>query len=370
MENNFWENHFYKDEEASNERPRDSSSAFGQGGGPDDDFDQAEFDKLVIRDAKKTYSRVFGGLALYSALASVLMTLISVIAAIISPKAYDFLFGTMLGIYIMNSLILYAVCTPIFYFLVRKTEVRRLKREKIGFKEFFGVLAISQALMNIGDLIGRIFNGIIGTAIGRPVTNTTVEMIDSSSLWEMLIFTVILGPIFEELLMRKLVIDRLSKYGTGFAVIVSAVAFGLFHGNFYQFFYAAFLGLVLGYLYVKGGLKYSILLHMTINFLGSIVATLFIRAQHILINTEDLITAPVWAILMVYIYVTIVYGLIIYGIVLLIIKALRGEFRFSPFKDARLRIPEKSFSKCIFGNVGMILFLIVSTASMLFSILG
>ena len=44
---------------------------------------------------------------------------------------------------------------------------------------------------------------------------------------------------------RKLLIDRIVPFGQRVAVVVSGLAFGLFHGNFYQFFYAFSLGAVL-----------------------------------------------------------------------------------------------------------------------------
>ncbi len=334
----------------------------------EDDFDQREFDELIVNDAKSTYSRVFGALALYSFLATALMTVLSIVFMLVSPALFSKMFGTTLGIYLLNAIVLYAVCTPIFYFMVRNSETRRIYKNKISAKDFLGILAIAQTLMILGNYIGIFFNSIISSAIDKPITNTTVEMIDSSPIWVMIVFSVILAPIFEELLMRKLLIDRLSKYGTGFAVVVSAVAFGLFHGNFYQFFYAMFLGFILGFLYVKGGLKYSILLHMTINFLGSVAATLYNRAAYIILNTEDPTAVPAWASLVVLLYMAVVYGLIIYGLVLIVLKAVRRELRFSLFNDARLPIPKGSLLKCIFGNVGMILFLIVSALSMLMSI--
>ena len=49
---------------------------------------------------------------------------------------------------------------------------------------------------------------------------------------------------------RKLIIDRMSIYGDKLAIIVSSIAFGLFHGNFYQIFYATLIGFILGYVLV------------------------------------------------------------------------------------------------------------------------
>ena len=70
---------------------------------------------------------------------------------------------------------------------------------------------------------------------------------------------------------NKLLIDRIHVYGEGTAIVLSGVAFGLFHGNLSQFFYAAFLGCMFAFLYVRTGrILYPILLHAAINLLGGL----------------------------------------------------------------------------------------------------
>lgn len=61
----------------------------------------------------------------------------------------------------------------------------------------------------------------------------------------------VIAPIFEELWFRGLVLESLRPYGNGFAIFISAILFGLTHSNFEQFFYAAALGVFLGYIAVS-----------------------------------------------------------------------------------------------------------------------
>ena len=64
------------------------------------------------------------------------------------------------------------------------------------------------------------------------------------------------------------------------AITVSAISFGLFHGNLTQFFYATLLGLIFGYVYTKTGkVIYSMALHMLVNFFGGFVARIFLDIQ-------------------------------------------------------------------------------------------
>ena len=71
-----------------------------------------------------------------------------------------------------------------------------------------------------------------------------------------------------------------SQIGSGPAVAmsVSALVFGLAHGNFYQFFYAFLLGLIFAYIYLRTGkVRYSMMLHMMVNFCGSVIPILLMR---------------------------------------------------------------------------------------------
>jgi hypothetical protein len=75
-----------------------------------------------------------------------------------------------------------------------------------------------------------------------------------------------------------LIIDRLRSYGESACVLVSALLFGLFHGNLNQFFYAFGLGAIFAFIYVKTQrLRYTIFLHMIINLFGGIIAPLLLR---------------------------------------------------------------------------------------------
>lgn len=67
------------------------------------------------------------------------------------------------------------------------------------------------------------------------------------------ISTVITPALVEEFACRGLILGHLKKYGEGFAIIVSALLFGLMHGNFEQIPFAFLVGLVLGYITVKSG---------------------------------------------------------------------------------------------------------------------
>ena len=87
--------------------------------------------------------------------------------------------------------------------------------------------------------------------------------------------TVVLAPLTEELLFRKLLLDRLYFMNGAVAVFASGFSFGLIHGNFSQFFYAFFLGCLLAVLYRRTGrLSYCVGLHAFVNCIGAFIPLL------------------------------------------------------------------------------------------------
>lgn len=61
----------------------------------------------------------------------------------------------------------------------------------------------------------------------------------------------VVPPLVEEFACRGIILGSLRKYGDGFAVVASAILFGVMHGNFTQIPFAFLVGLSLGFITVK-----------------------------------------------------------------------------------------------------------------------
>jgi len=87
---------------------------------------------------------------------------------------------------------------------------------------------------------------------------------------------VFVAPVLEELIFRKVLFERLRAYGSGTAVIITAILFGLYHGNIEQIPYATFMGIILGMIMaMTGDIRLTILIHFINNLLSGlqIIAT-------------------------------------------------------------------------------------------------
>ncbi len=88
--------------------------------------------------------------------------------------------------------------------------------------------------------------------------------------------TAVVPALVEEFACRGIVMGSLRKYGDGFAVLTSAIMFGLIHGNFQQIPFAFMVGLILGYVTVKcNSIWPAVLIHFYNNFTSVIFDYVF-----------------------------------------------------------------------------------------------
>ena len=236
--------------------------------------------------------------------------------------------------YAMLLLPQYLIAMPAAFLLLRGGAVE-LDRSSLKASQFFILFFITYFLMYAGNFAGRIVMMIVSVLFKSRLSDAVVTLIARSDIWANLAVVAILGPVMEELFFRKLMIGRLRRYGEGVAVLTSALIFGLIHGNLSQAFYAFTIGLALGYIYCKTGkLIYTILIHSTINLLGSIVAPLIIAGSGIFLQM----------------YVVLVLGVAIVGLVFFVKRYHTIHFELGPIQLPNWRI--------VFLNPGMILFFV------------
>lgn len=171
---------------------------------------------------------------------------------------------------------LYLIAIPLSLLIFRGLPVVKRKTSKMSLRMFLTVMAVTFPLSYLGSQIGTLLSGMLSQG---KATSSINEMINSMDPLTILLTTVIIGPIFEEWLFRRLIIDHIQQYGEVTAIVFSALAFALFHGNLFQFFYVFFFGLLEGYVYVRTGkLRYTIAMHMTYNFCGGFLPQMAILA--------------------------------------------------------------------------------------------
>jgi hypothetical protein len=133
---------------------------------------------------------------------------------------------------------------------------------------FFCVAGLQPLFMFIGHGVTKLFENAgynIDLSNFDPQARGVVFII---------INLVVVKPIIEGILFRGIVLRVLSAYGRTFAIVASAILFGLYQGNLLQIGYALCTGLILGYITFRYSIRYSIILHAIHN--GLMVAVSYI----------------------------------------------------------------------------------------------
>ena len=306
--------------------------------------------------AKQTFRRV--GWSLLTAVGS--LTVISIVLgaalAVIKP---DYMESPWTA-WLTSFLPVYLAALPLGYAVLAAVPGEKQNQMRLGAKNFFVFLLICFPIMYGGNLLGTLLSMLLsGGAAKNPLENFAF---DSNPL--KLLVTVLAAPAFEELFFRKVLIDRTVRYGEKTAILVSAVAFALFHGNFFQLFYAFGLGLVFAYVYVRTRrIRYSMLLHMIVNFMGMVVGPFFVSKLDMDLleqmqsgaMDEQAMLAALPSLSGFVLYALVLFGVSVAGLILLILRA--GKL---VFHTAEEELPKEERFKTVWVNVGMILFVVVS----------
>lgn len=148
--------------------------------------------------------------------------------------------------------------------------------------QFAGILLIVPGAQILSNLMVSVIAALMPSAL-----TAYEELLEASGMGDelsiaMILYSVILAPIGEELAFRGLTL-RIGRKALPFwaANLIQAFLFGVFHMNIIQGSYAFVLGLILGFVCEKGGsIYYAIFLHFLFNFWGTIIAPFVAELTH------------------------------------------------------------------------------------------
>ena len=325
---------------------------------------------------KKLFSRVFLALFIYTIISQLFSTVVYIGAAILLPEEQYALFADNYVVALLVSTASqYLVAFPILALMMRGVQkAQTVEKSKLSLKDLFLLFLIAELLMYVGNLIGQMLNNVFGALMGQMPENDVATIISSVPMWLLIMIVVVIGPIVEELIFRKLMIDRLSLYGDRMAILFTSVAFGLIHANLYQFFYATLIGVLLGYVYTRTrDVRYTIVLHMILNFMGSILVLYVEKSATEFYNLLELsqlgeaydVFAMLAHGLILLLYANMQYGMIAGGVFVLwhFIKKKRIHISL----DKEISVSNKDIIKYGIVNTGAILFIVTS---LLFTVLS
>ncbi len=217
--------------------------------------------------------------AIHSQLASVLVVLVGMILGVTSlsslgPEALRGPEALMESLADSPMVLVITIAYALGYLgallvglLVAKSIRKRLpaaapERRALGAGGFLLCAAVSMGLWMIGVLVGNFPSLVVPDPQSMELGWNSVPM------W---LVAIVVAPVFEELIFRKIVLDRVRDYGESVAVLTSALLFGIAHLNAGQFFLAFLLGLLFARVYLRTGeIRYTMGLHFMINTIATL----------------------------------------------------------------------------------------------------
>ena len=326
---------------------------------------------------KKSYSKYAFSAIMFLVAAVIVQLFNNIVLTNILPESF-----TKSSIFSFLNIIIpeYFVGFPILIILIMlvfKMDKKAPEKNKFGFGKFIVVLFMMIGAVGVGAVIGSVVNFAIVLPFGVKFANSNAlaNMMNGSSAFWRILTVGILAPIVEEFVFRKFLIDRVVKYGEWVAIITSGLMFGLFHGNFSQFFFATLIGGIFAYVYIRTGkIWITIIYHMLLNLATSVVTTTLLGmadyeavnryselSKQVLANPSDTalqaemteaMMASIPYILLCLWFIFLIF-LAIVGIVVWIIVLAKKKIQVQP-TEAQV---EKGM-KYAWGNIGMIIFII------------
>lgn len=277
---------------------------------------------------------------------------------------------------IITMLPAYLICVPVAMLLINKTaKPAQIHKEKMSVGELFCAFLVAEAFMYAGNLIGNIIGSVIALIPKASNVNPLLNLLGQSSLIQTVLVIAIAAPIAEELIFRKALMDKLGRYGDKTAIVVSAVAFSLFHGNIIQFIYAFLVGLVLGYVYRKSGnILYSIILHILINFNGTVLSQIVLQKSGMAEISQqaadgaapstEMIMQNAGGIMLFGLYALVLIAMAVAGFAIFFINKKKLVFR-----EGEVKLEKGKRFGTIALNVGAILYIILWIAMAVITVL-
>lgn len=139
-----------------------------------------------------------------------------------------------------------------------------------------GITAVLVIIALGFSILGSYVSGILGGLLS--LFDVTAKMPEFSQPTDplgvviSLIVIAVVPALMEEFAFRGVILGSLRRFGDGFAIVISALLFGMFHGNFVQIPSAFIMGLALGYITVSSGSMWpAIIAHFINNALATLL---------------------------------------------------------------------------------------------------
>lgn len=189
---------------------------------------------------------------------------------ITSDMLTDMLDGRVTKSAMMINVIAGVIIIPVLSIILKQDKKSREEKSVIVKKEEYIYPFLAGIFMCLGCNWLIDMSGIINIF---TVFNEVADSLYGGSIIFEFIAMVIIAPLLEEILFRGIIFARLREYmSVKVAIVISALIFGIIHGNVVQGIYAFIIGICLAYIYERyNTLLAAVLFHMSANLMSVIM---------------------------------------------------------------------------------------------------
>lgn len=315
-----------------------------------------------LKRAKRTFSRIGFALIVYFAAAYGAAFLLQIILLNFVSNGEALLQSPTVTTAI-SAVAMYIVAFPVFLLMMLPLKPAKREKGRVRPATVVTLTLIAYFFLYVGNFLGIAASGIFESFFHFSLEEATLELIGKLHWGVALAVAGILGPLVEECIFRKWILDRTRVYGEKLAILFSALTFALFHMSVQQFFYAFFIGLLLGYLYIRSGsLRAVWVIHAALNIFGSVIPLALNRYcnyEELLLAAmespeamaEQMLQNPI-AFGVIFLYSSLTTAMLVLGAIL--------YFRFRRrvyFEPAEQTLPQDTEATVAFTGIGVILFI-------------
>lgn|GEM_PF-1880318 len=222
------------------------------------------------------------GIEIISTVFVTLFLTLSVLAGMFlnETAAYEFIYENQLAISGAAEVIVFV---PLLVFFMRDEQERKrlnpqgcLNKRKKSITDWLVIAGVIMSLLLLVNLLVS-FMQLPGAENEQEIE----ELYNMTSLWVQIIVVGIVAPFCEEMVFRGLIFRRLrDDVDPIYAALISAAAFGIYHGNVEQGVFAGILGFAFAMLYEHyGTIAVPIFCHMLNNFYATLANELYDAAD-------------------------------------------------------------------------------------------
>ena len=167
------------------------------------------------------------------------------------------------SILLITFLSIHLTGVPLIFILTKFIKKTEIQKNKYGCKKYFATFLIMSTLSISAALVESLIEGLFFLIFKKKTDNKitifkllyyeTKKTQDYPNIYLLFFVVCFTGPIAEEIIFRKFLIDRLALYSKTLAIFSSGIMFGIFHSNFRQLFPAILSGWALAYSYAETG---------------------------------------------------------------------------------------------------------------------